>query len=213
MIARAAFLALAPLTAAAQSDPEAAVLPRLIDTGCFELVDALNGCEQVTLLVSQTAPDSADLFIYPDRRTDASQGPLLVLRSAVFNGALWGMAPVLEPISGGFRLRSEQSGIGRFPWFESIDVAHDGQSFVVTAYSFSAYDRALPRNVSCDVDFRTGDYLAELWVEDPEDEAAEPVITSERGSGTPGPRPLSSWTIDAPRPEICMRISEGLYTP
>ena len=199
------------LPAQAQTAAESDVVPRLIDTGCFRLVAGLNGCEQVTLLTSQTDPDTADLLIYPDRRTNEASGPLLVLRDAVFNGAMWGMAPALEETPGGFRVRAEQSGIGRFPWFETLDVIHDGEAFVISAYSYSAYDRAWPRYLSCEVNFVTGAYRTEAERGNPEDENAEPVIAATAGTDAPARVLLRDWRVETQRPTRCSDAANAAF--
>lgn len=209
---RAALLVWLALPATAQTQSEADILPRLIDTGCFRLVDDLNGCEQVTLLESQTEPDAADLLIFPDRRTDEAEGPLLVLRGMVFNGAMWGMAPALEETADGFRLTSEQTGIGRYPWFETIDVGHDGTGFIVTRYSYSAYDRAWPRYVSCEADFLAGTYRAEWERGDPENEEADPEIHQSGGVIDAGPVPLRDWRMHSLRPAPCRTAADAAFS-
>ena len=188
-----AVLAVLPLAAMAQTPAEMDLLPRLIDTGCFDLVQEINGCEQVTLLVSETHADMADVLIYPDRRTNEAGGPMLILRGAVFNGAMWGMAPALEAVPGGVRLSAEQSGIGRYPWFESIDIAHDGAEFIVTGYSYSTYDRALPRVFQCTVNLLTGAYRHEAEIGDAEAVAADPVTMAETGLVAPQHLRLLDW--------------------
>lgn len=188
----------------AQTLAEAALLPRLIETICVELVEASTGCEQVTLLTSETDSDSADLMIYPDRRGDGRGDALLVVRGLVFDGAMWGMAPSLEAVPGGaLRLRSEQSGIGRYPWFESLDVAHDGTAFVITRYSYSAYDRALPRSVSCEVDFLAGTARAEWERGDPETDAAMPEVHLSTARHDIAPPHLRDWNMAQARPPHC----------
>ena len=189
----AAILVILPLPALTQTPSEADILPRIIATGCFDLVRDLNGCEQVTLLSSDTDPDTADLLIYPDRRTDDARGPLLVLRGVAFDGAMWGMAPALETIPAGVRLSTEQSGIGRFPWFESIDIAHDGSDFIITGYSYSTYDRALPRVFQCTVNLLTGAYRHEAEIGDAETESADPTVMEETGFVAPLHLRLVDW--------------------
>lgn len=80
---------------------EALVLPRLIDSACFDLVEDSNGCEQVLLLASDGDVDRADLVILRDWRTDPASEPLLISRGIAFNGAMWGMAPSRSPADDG----------------------------------------------------------------------------------------------------------------
>ena len=90
-----------PALAQGLSGAEATLLTRVIETACFDLIEAYNGCEQVSLLTSETSPDAADLIILTDRRTDPSGAPLLVARSIVFNGPMWGMSPTLAQAGNG----------------------------------------------------------------------------------------------------------------
>ena len=112
-----------PVTAQAQelSPTESEILPRLIDSLCIDLVEESNGCEQVMVLASATVPDRADLVILRDWRTEPASEPMLIARNLAFNGAMWGMAPELDRAeNGSLLLSSEQTGIGRFPWFQTL---------------------------------------------------------------------------------------------
>jgi hypothetical protein len=158
-----------PLFAASQlaaqdlTQTEAGFLPRIIDSLCVDLVDTSTGCEQVFLLSNPDEPDTADLIILTDRRTDPGGRPLLVRRSAFFNGAMWGMSPSLEGTENGLLyIRSEQIGIGRNPWMQTITLAWDTSRFVMTAFNYSVYDRALGGSYACTVDFRAGTAIAEI---------------------------------------------------
>lgn len=156
-------LAATPVTAQDLSAAEADLLPRVIDSLCLDLVDSATGCEQVYLLASADEPGTADLIILTDRRTDPGGAPLLVRRSAFFNGAMWGMSPALEATDDGtLVIRSEQIGIGRNPWMQSMTMRWDQSRFVLTAFDYSTYDRALGGSFTCNVDYIAGTAIAEI---------------------------------------------------
>jgi hypothetical protein len=163
LLAALPFFASPPLAAQDLTQAEAGFLPRIIDSLCVDLVETSTGCEQVFLLSNPDEPDTADLVILTDRRTDPGGRPLLVLRSAFFNGAMWGMSPSLEAADNGqLYIRSEQIGIGRNPWTQTITLAWDTSRFVMTAFEHSVYDRALGGSYACSVDYRAGSAIAEI---------------------------------------------------
>jgi len=172
-------LAVASTPALAQdlSPGEADLLPRLIDSACMELIEAYNGCEQVILLSSAVDPDRADLVILSDWRTEPPSEPLLIARSIAFNGSMWGMAPELaQAENGSLQLTSQQTGIGRFPWHQTLTIAYREDAFVLAGFSYSTYDRAEGHRMSCDVNLLTGDYIVEAMRYDPETERHTPVL-------------------------------------
>ncbi len=186
---------------------EGAVLPRLIDSLCEDFVREHNGCEQVILLASETEPDQADLIILTDWRTDPASAPLLIARNIAYNGAMWGMAPSLERAeNGSLLLRSEQSGIGRFPWFQTLTIANRDGGFVLAGFSYSSYDRARGGGMSCDVNFLTGAYMVEATRVDPES-LDEVVVLEETGTLPSSRQRLDQMTGPPVLPPPCL---EGL---
>lgn len=163
----AGLLALAALPAQAQeiAPAEAATLPRLIDSLCLELHPE-TGCEQAILLESETAPDTADLILLTDRRNPDGAQVLLIRRDAAFNGHMWGMAPSLEAGGHGtLLLHSEQSGIGRHPWFQTLTIGWQDEAFRVLRFEQSTYDRFSSSSFTCHVDLMDGTWRAEAtWV-------------------------------------------------
>ena len=163
LLAALPLLAASPLDAQDLTLPESDFLPRIIDSLCVDLVDTSTGCEQVVLLSNPDAPDTADLIILTDRRTDPGGRPLLIRRSAFFNGAMWGMSPSLEAAdNGALYISSEQIGIGRSPWMQTVTLNWDRSRFVMTAFNYATYDRALGGSYDCTVDFVAGTALAEI---------------------------------------------------
>lgn len=193
-------LAAAPAAAQTLTAPEAVILPRLIDSLCVDIHPS-DGCEQVVLLESDE-PETADLVILTDRRTDPAGAPLLVARSFSFNGGMWGMSPSLQDVGNRqINVQSEQSGIGRHPWFQDLAIGWQEDGFVLLSYSYSSYDRLSASSFTCEVDYTTGQFRTEIAINDPETE----VETTEADSGDtdPDPIPLTQWHAFAPMPELC----------
>jgi len=199
---------IATLPADAQDLPpeEAATLPRLIDSLCIDLHD-LNGCEQAILLESVTEPDTADLIILSDRRGEDGAQVLLIHRDAAFNGAMWGMSPSLDADeTGTLRLHSEQSGIGRHPWFRTLTIGWHESDFRVLRFEQSTYDRFSSSSFACTVDYLSGDWRAEVAWMDPETEAES--HDARQGSDATGPRRLAEMPAFAAVPAPCRALEE-----
>ncbi len=197
----------APSGAQGLSPSETTALPRVIDHLCHNIHD-LNGCENIFLLENIEEPDTADLIVLPDRRTDA-EDPLLILRSVAFNGAMWGMSPSLEAAGEGFTLHSEQTGIGRHPWHESLTVRWIDDAFYVTAYAFSTYDRILAASANCNLDILGGYASTELSLVDMETEADE--VTGRSWSVEMELIPITDWRAFMGTPEPCAVIMDAFY--
>jgi len=209
------FLALFPMLVAAPAAAqtltasEADILPRLIDSLCVDIHPS-NGCEQVVLLESGE-PDTADLVILTDRRTDPAGDPVLVARSFTFNGTMWGMSPSLQDVGNRqVNVQSEQTGIGRHPWFQDLRIGWQDDGFVLLAYSYSSYDRFTASGFSCEVDYVAGQFRTEIAINDPETEVE--TIEADSGATDPEPIPLTDWHAFAPMPEICTQAWNHYFT-
>ena len=190
-----------PLNAQELTAPEAGTLLRLIDSACIDIHPA-NGCEQVILLESAGDGDTADLIILTDRRTDPGGAPLLAARQIAYNGSMWGMSPTLEEGDGGtVLLHSEQSGIGRHPWFQTLTIGWLDEGFFVLTFAYSGYDRLSGSSFACDVDYRDGLYRANVAINDPESE--EETEYPDSGQTQASPIPLSNLHAFTPMPDIC----------
>ena len=188
---------------------EASVLPRLIDSLCIDIHDNI-GCEALVLLASVDQPDAADLLILTDHRDGGA--PLLVARNVVFNGAMWGMAPYVERRDGeGFFLHSEQTGVGRHPWTQTLTVVWREGRFVVSGYTFTSYDRIENDSYSCDINLRTGAYVSEVAIVDHETETED--VTREAGTGPVIDIALEDWARDWREPEVCHAAAQLYYSP
>jgi hypothetical protein len=200
-----------PLSAQTLTLAETDTLPRLIDSLCVD-IHPLNGCEQVILMTRRDDESSADLVILSDRRlADDPSAPLLVLRNATYNGSMWGMSPSLEEGDGRtVLLHSEQSGIGRHPWFQTLRIGWQEDAFRVLGFGYSSYDRMTSGNYSCSVDFETGDWTAEATWVDVESETEE----SEASSGTleGGPPALMDQNAYATLPAPCQAAQDLFFS-
>ncbi|WP_224815300.1 hypothetical protein [Hasllibacter sp. MH4015] len=200
-----------PALAQELSEGEASVLPRVIDTLCVDLVEALNGCETALLLTSEVEPDTADLIIISDRRAFDEQRVLAVVRDVAFNGPMFGMSPSLEgAANGALRLLEEQIGVGRSPWTQALTILHDGDGFIVAGRSFSTYDRAMGGGFGCNVDFRTGEW--NILADRPDPETDQTIYEAdESGRIAPQHIALADWTWTMALPQPCTDAAEAWW--
>lgn len=199
-----------PLAAQSLGLDEANVLPRLIDSLCVD-IHPLNGCEQVILLTGAEDNSSADLIILSDRRLQQAPGAaLLTVRDAAFNGSMWGMSPSLEQGENHtVLLHSEQSGIGRHPWFQTLHIGWQEDAFRVQGFGYSSYDRFTSGGYSCSLDYNTGQWVAEATWVDPESEEEQSVAQS----GTlDSPAPLlADHGASAAMPDPCQDVQSLFF--
>ena len=166
-----------PLAAQDLTTSEADLLPRVIDSLCIDLVEAHNGCE-----------------------------PLAVIRQIAFNGAMWGMSPSLEAgEDGALLLNSEQTGIGRHPWLQTLRIAYLDEDtgfagFAIIGYHYTTYDRMSAAGFTCDFDMGSGQVRMETSLMNPETEQTE--TTEEEYDLAPARMPLHLWQAfqDSPGP-------------
>lgn len=101
---------------------EAAILPRIIDHQCLDLIEDMIGCENVILL--QGGEDGADLVILPDARDTENTAPILVARDFVWAGSLFGQWPsISQRDNGSLVITAEQFGVGRGAWSDALTLA------------------------------------------------------------------------------------------
>jgi hypothetical protein len=196
--------------ALAQTGAEALVLPRIIDSICLDLIPDRNGCETAVLLTSETDPDSADLIIFSDRRTDP-QEMLLVVRNVAYNGPWFGQSPFLEgEVGGPLLLREEQIGIGRSPWEQTLTIVHRDDGFLVAGQTYGTYDRISPGSFSCDVNLLTGDWTTDAFRENPE--TAEVYYdVSQTGQLEPARPSLADWSYARGLPTPCAEAASAWF--
>lgn len=198
-----ALLALCASAAHAQTQAEAEVLPRIIDSVCVDVVEATHGCETFVLLRSETEPDAADLVIFSDARAQDPQQILTVARNLSFNGPFFGQTPELEQAdSGGVNVLEEQIAYGRTPWFQTLTLGHDGDTFVITHFAYSTYDRASGGDFSCTINTVEGDWTAS-GIRDVEGSDTPSYDVTQTGQLEGGAWPLSGWSSIQGLPPVC----------
>jgi hypothetical protein len=195
-----------PATAIAQTalDDETRIMGRLIDSRCVDLHDTI-GCEMVILLASETEPDRADLMILTDRRSDKGAQPLLVVRDIAFNGAMWGMAPSLDATpNGSLVVHSEQTGIGRHAWNQTLTIAWRGGAFVVAGVTYGTWDRMTASTAVCDVNLLTGAWETRRTDQNEDGEVLRDATRSGRDMAQKVL--LADWHADRALPAPCQSV-------
>lgn len=157
--------------------------------------------------LTRAAEGMADLTLY---RGGGLYGldPVLSLPGVIFAGPMAGQAPGFAEGTGtGFAILTEQTGIGRTPWFRRVTVAYRDGGFLVAGFTYDFYDRLdLGHFGTCDVNLLTGDYELRVSRGDRQEDgtygegsAVEELIT---GRTDPAAFPLTGYTQDY-WPEIC----------
>lgn len=194
----------------AHAEAEAEVLPRLIAMTCADMLPE-TGCERFVLLESSDSGDTADLIVLFDHVSDRGDEVLITARNIAFNGSLWGMAPRLEATSRGtILLHSEQSGIGRHPWFETLTLAYRNEDIVVAGYTFSSYDRITNDYHTCDINLLTGDFDVETVLFNVETEVETPH--REAGRTEAIHMPLTDWPTRRGEMTVCSALANIYYS-
>jgi hypothetical protein len=131
---------------------------RVIDAETFSFE---NGETDRAVLVAN-GDSSSDLYIYLDLQPDGADAkppkPALVKKDAAWNGAMWGQRPSLETnAKGSLLIKSENTGVGRSRWSQTLTVVYRNRQFVVAGLTREAYDTLDPNVAhSCDLNFLAG---------------------------------------------------------
>ena len=183
---------------------ETRALSRLIDSDCAQLLASSIGCERVMLLLNVDDPETADLLIFPDHRADDYTVPLLVARGIAFNGQAFGAAPYFR-ISEKDKLQlvSGNIGTGRSPWEQALNIAWNGQAFVIAGFQYSTHDRISSASFDCNLNLLSGEYSVEIYGEAEDREAGPKIIFSESGDSPALQILLADWHAFRGLPEIC----------
>lgn len=143
-------------TAAARAEPD---YSRILDAETFSAEG--NGDTDRAILV-ENGDSGADLYIYralePSFDPAKPPKPALLKKNAAWSGGIWGSRPSLESnAKGSLLIKSENTGIGRDKWTQTLTVVHRNGAFIVAGLTRSAYDSLEPNSAhSCDLNFLSG---------------------------------------------------------
>lgn len=101
----------------------------------------------------------ADLYLF--LKTDGAKGPIkpaLVKKNAAWSGAMRGTRPSLAVSDkGSLLVKSENAGVGRSRWSQTLTIAYRNGEFVVAGVTREARDTLdLKAGGSCDLNLLTG---------------------------------------------------------
>lgn len=119
-----------------------------------------NGQTDRAVLVAN-ANDGADLYVYfnvTPPQDDKIAKPALVKGSAAWSGAMWGTYPSLAVAAkGALQIKSENDGVGRNRWSQTLTVIYRNKEFIVAGVTRSARDTLDPKASGvCDLNLLTG---------------------------------------------------------
>ncbi len=151
-------IVLAALVAAptAQAEPD---YSRILSVETFS---ARNNGDTDRAVLVDNGDSGADLYIYlalePSFDAAKPPKPALVKKAAAWSGGIWGSRPSLESTAkGSLLIKSENTGIGRNKWTQTLTVVYRSGEFIVAGLTRDAYD-SLDSNSghSCDLNFLSG---------------------------------------------------------
>ncbi|MDO5606687.1 MAG: hypothetical protein Q4G25_16160 [Paracoccus sp. (in: a-proteobacteria)] len=119
---------------------------------CLDLDPARGGCEQVAL--ERAAADGGDL----DLVIRAQTGEELARADGIaWGGPMDGQAPELQRNeAGSLVLLTENTGVGRYGWNQSLTIAFRDGAYLVVGYDYGVFDRISGSTMSCSWNLRTG---------------------------------------------------------
>jgi hypothetical protein len=141
--------------AAAQAEPD---YSRVISSVTL----SFEGGDTDRAVLVENGDAGADLYIYrnlePARDLVTPAKPFLVKKNAAWSGAMWGTRPSLEVnAKGGLLIKSENTGIGRDRWSQTVTVVSRNNELVVAGFTRESYDTLDPNAAhSCDLNFLSG---------------------------------------------------------
>lgn len=140
----------------APSGPPATVAPQKIIaavTGSF----ANDGTMNRAVLIADPDNDSADLVIYAADDSQAFK-PAGFAHDIAYVGAMFGTMPELRITkSGALSVYSENTGVGRDKWEQTLTLAYRNGQYVVAGFTLNAWDGLDPNGgVSCDINYLSG---------------------------------------------------------
>lgn len=190
---------------------EGAILLRVIDSACID-IHPNSGCETFTLLQSESDPSTTDLFVMADRRGALEDRTLLVVRNATFLGSMFGGEPSIgQNDAGSVAVSSQQDGIGRHPWYQTLTIAWRDDTFVAAGFTYSSYDRGTGDTFDCHVNFLTGDYVTSTLMAGAAEDGSQDQETYDQGATDPVHIPVVDGIGYLPLPEACQEMSNLYY--
>ena len=108
------------------------------------------------LLIDNDNEDGADLYVYLD--VDSEDKTTIIKGGFAWRGSMWGQqATISLNKQQSLVVHTQNTGIGRNAWEQTIIIAWRDEQFVVAGYTFNSYDRLDPNNVvECDLNLLTG---------------------------------------------------------
>ncbi|MDJ0447593.1 hypothetical protein [Methylocystis sp. JR02] len=143
------------LAGAAQAEPD---FSTVLDSKTLSFTD---GNTDRAVLV-ENGDSAADLYLYlnlePARDIAKPLKPALVKKSVAWSGGMWGTRPSLETTArGSLLIKSENTGVGRDRWTQTLTVVYRNKDFVVAGLTRESYDTLDPNAAhSCDLNFLSG---------------------------------------------------------
>lgn len=143
------------LAGAAQAEPD---FSTVLDSKTLSFMD---GNTDRAVLV-ENGDSGADLYLYlnlePARDIAKPLKAALVKKSVAWSGGMWGTRPSLETTArGSLLIKSENTGVGRDRWTQTLTVVYRNKDFVVAGLTRESYDTLDPNAVhSCDLNFLSG---------------------------------------------------------
>jgi hypothetical protein len=156
MLRTMVFLIALSAVSTAQAEPD---YSRVLDVETFSLEN--NGDTDRAVLVDN-GDSGADLYIYralePAFDPAKPPKPALVKKNVAWSGGIWGSRPSLETSAkGSLLVKSENTGIGRDKWTQTLTVVYRNKEFIVAGLTRDAYDSLEPNaSHSCDLNFLSG---------------------------------------------------------
>ncbi|WCR11704.1 hypothetical protein JHW45_04835 [Paracoccus stylophorae] len=186
------------------TDAEAAVLPRILDAVPVEIAAGHLGQERAILLLNDD-PDAmtADLVILAGDPDDRAGQAIAISRGLVWAGRMAGQVPWLDVAANGSLLvGSQQTGIGRSPWEQTLILAERDGAVRVAGFRLVQWDRITASSASCDWNLLTGEWQLEAQIQS---ENGDPRTVTKQGR-RPERIAVQDWPAQGEDPAQMCRI-------
>ncbi|MBF9043868.1 hypothetical protein HKCCE4037_11060 [Rhodobacterales bacterium HKCCE4037] len=141
----------------AATEAETALATRLVDAACIVLTGLDSTCDRVLLLHSESLDGMVDLLIVSGAETSSIHVARDIARHG---GTVEDRARLEAGPDGTLNLHSQQTGFGRYPWFETLTIAPRDGAFFVVGQAYGTYDRPSGGDFSCTIDLQRGQWQA-----------------------------------------------------